>query len=513
MVRNFKFLFYLVGITFLLTSCFEKKQSEEKKEQTTSTFVSKTPNIVLVKVDDFTQDFLGLRSTNISATPFLDSISKGSTFFENAMVQGVMCTPSRNSFITANYPHELNLYHNLDLKNLPDSIWTFPKALQKSGYKTLWVGKNHILTLESNRPTHSPAVYRNNGLCAMGFDYVYESMGRSIVTQMVRQQYNNGAAWKDGKDTYGDFIDRNNLMEKFCEESDRKLTTLDPDTEYMDGHFTHEAIKVLEQNIDDKPFFLWLNFSGPHHPFDAPFTFHKKFNKVITKNPISEDEHNYELPKSWKKNNQKKTLQQHKTSRRRYLGNIAYMDNQIERLYEYLTISNQIDNTYFIFVSDHGITTGDHGLTGKQNLFNQVLKSSLIIKKPRQKEGKVVFQPVELIDLPKTLLDIANQGNSTSKKVLETVPNGKSLLPYLDNKENTIADNLAVSQMRDYMSIVDGNYKLIIGKDTKLLFNMANDPYEINNTIENEIEKKDEMIDKLLTLRPKFTSYVNRISN
>ena len=302
-------------------------------------------------------------------------------------------------------------------------------------------------------------------------------------------------------------------MEKFCEESDRKLTTLDPDTEYMDGHFTHEAIKVLEQNKDDKPFFLWLNFSGPHHPFDAPFTFHKKFNKVITKNPISEDEHNYELPKSWKENNQKKTLQQHKTSRRRYLGNIAYMDNQIERLYEYLTTSNQIDNTYFIFVSDHGITTGDHGLTGKQNLFNQVLKSSLIIKKPRQKEGKVVFQPVELIDLPKTLLDIANQGNSTSKEVLETVPNGKSLLPYLNNKENTITDNLAVSQMRDYMSIVDGNYKLIIGKDTKLLFNMANDPYEINNTIENEIEKKDEMIDKLLTLRPKFTSYVNRISN
>ncbi len=513
MVRNFKFLFYIVGIIILTTSCFDKHQNEEKREQATPIHISKKPNIVLIEVDDFTQDFLGLRSSNISATPFLDSISKQSTFFENAMVQGVMCTPSRNSLITANYPHEINLYHNLDLKYLPDSIWTFPKALQKSGYKTLWIGKNHILTLESNPPTHSPAVYRNNGLCAMGFDYVYESMGRSIVTQMVREQYNNGKAWKDGKDTYGDFIDRNNLIEKFCEESNRKLTTLDPDTEYMDGHFTYEAIKVLEQKKDDKPFFLWLNFSGPHHPFDAPFAFHKKFNKVTTKNPISEDEHNYKLPESWKKNNQKKTLQQHKISKRRYLGNIAYMDNQIERLYEYLTTSNQIENTYFIFVSDHGIMTGDHGLTGKENLYNQVLKSSLLIKKPRQKEGNLVLQPVELIDLPKTLLDIANQDKNNSMKVLESVPNGKSLLPYLNNKAEIIEDNIAISQMRDYMSIVDGDYKLIIGKDTNLLFNIAIDPDEVNNIIEIEKERKNKMIDKLLTLRPKFASYVNRISN
>jgi hypothetical protein len=98
-------------------------------------------------------------------------------------------------------------------------------------------------------------------------------------------------------------------------------------------------------------------------------------------------------------------------------------------------------------------------------------------------------------------------------KVLESVPNGKSLLPYLNNKAEIIEDNIAISQMRDYMSIVDGDYKLIIGKDTNLLFNIAIDPDEVNNIIEIEKERKNKMIDKLLTLRPKFASYVNRISN
>ena len=128
-----KVLFSLITCIFIL-SCGPSQPEPDSP-----------PNILFIEVDDLTAKYLGIHGAKIARTPNIDSLAQSGVIFKNAMAQGVMCTPSRNSLITGKYPHELGLYENLDLKSLPKDIWAFPMTLQQHGYTNFWVGKNHLI--------------------------------------------------------------------------------------------------------------------------------------------------------------------------------------------------------------------------------------------------------------------------------------------------------------------------------------------------------------------------------
>ena len=238
------------------------------------------PNILFIEVDDLTAKYLGCFGAEFAKTPCVDELATSGVVFNNAVVQGAMFTPSRNSLVTSLYPHNLNLYENLDLKSLPKGIWTFPKALQKEGYKTIWVGKNHLIPNSLGIRAKNPVDLRNKALqIEMGFDEVFQSLGRSFLIEIASKQLNDEGCWEMGKDAYADFLFENNLLDTFLQEGYTFPSSLDPNSEYMDGYFTSIAIEKLRKYEEKEPFFMWVNFSEPHAPFTAPSEYTRMFSE------------------------------------------------------------------------------------------------------------------------------------------------------------------------------------------------------------------------------------------
>lgn len=448
------------------------------------------PNILIIEVDDLTAKYLGFYGAKFAQTPCADEIMENGVVFENAVVQGTMCTPSRNSVITGMYPHNLGMYHNLDIIELPKGIWTFPKELQKLGYQTMWVGKNHLLPNLKGIKGKSQNTRRQKGMISeMGFNSVNQSLGRSLLFNKLENLALKGQSFSKVHDDYVDYLKKSNLLEKFIEEGGNKPTSLDPNKEYMDGYFTTMAIHKMDTYKNSKPFLMWLNFSGPHIPFDPPKEYIDMFEDRYMPIPIDTLNSNFIIPDELQPVRNTKTRNGILNYRKRYKGAIAYMDTQLGRILDFIKNSRFSENTMIVFFSDHGIMTGDHGILGKETLFKEVLNPSLAFYYPNAFAAKRITKAVELIDVGKTLVDIAG-GNTLN---LNQVPHGNSLLPLLKGVEGFMGKGYGISEVTNYRSIFDGQYKYIDHPVHPILFNLQLDPDEKQNRIIAEHFKAEEL--------------------
>lgn len=472
-----KFFLFIVVLT-----CYSCQRSVEKIQ---SPKISQPPNILFIEVDDLTAKYLGFFGADFAKTPCLDEFAATGVVFDNAVVQGTMCTPSRNSLITGRYPHELDLYENLDLKHLPKGIWTFPKALQKEGYKTFWVGKNHLIPDTRGIKAESPLDLRNKGLqIEMGFDDIFQSLGRSFLIEVVNKQIEKEGHWVKGIDAYADFLFENNLLDTFLQEGYVTPTSLDPDTEYMDGYFTSIAIEKMEKYKEDAPFFMWVNFSGPHPPFNAPMEYMNMFEAKNMPAAIDPNSETFDIPKELKSSPLPDNVTATFGYRKVYMASVAYMDSQVGRLLNFINTSRFHDNTIIVFFSDHGIMLGDHGLVGKYTLYKEVLNPALVVSYPKEYKAQRVKTAVELLDLGKTILDIAG----ASEETIGEAPNGNSLSPLLKGTGQFTGNGIGFSEMRGLRSSFNGDYKYIDHPETPILFNLKIDPDETQNMLEKEPE-------------------------
>ncbi|MCK5787445.1 MAG: sulfatase-like hydrolase/transferase, partial [Chlamydiia bacterium] len=153
------------------------------------------PNIVFIEVDDLPPHYTTMQGLTTANTPTIDKLADEGVYFNNAICQGTMCGPSRNSFIIGQYPHNIGFYENGPFFDIPAGTWALPSALQRAGYYTAHIGKSHIhpstsglsgTKAEKDRQAHQ----------RLGFDYVWNSSGRSVASK-----------GKDyGKDMYIDFL-------------------------------------------------------------------------------------------------------------------------------------------------------------------------------------------------------------------------------------------------------------------------------------------------------------------
>ena len=158
------------------------------------------------------------------------------------------------------------------------------------------------------------------------------------------------------------------------------------------------------------------------------------------------------------------------------------IDIQIDRVLKKLESMGELDNTYIIYTSDHGIAIGRHGLQGKQNLYEHTFRVPFIVKGPGIPAGKRVKGNIYLTDILSTLCDLAgiaipesNQGKSF-KKVLEAKQ---------DSVRETVFGVYAGGTKPGMRCVKKGDWKLIKydtleGKVRKTqLFNLAENPDEL----------------------------------
>jgi arylsulfatase A-like enzyme len=442
----------------------------------------KSPNILFIEVDDLTAKYLGMNGAGFAETPHIDRLADEGVYFENAVCQGAMCGPSRNSLITALYPHNLGFYENKQIKSLPKDVWTFPKALQQTGYETFWVGKCHIKPNLSGIKGKNRTDRKNLAMkVQMGFDHVFQSAGRVVALRTAKKAIKKGQ-WTYGLDAYADSLYEKGLIDQFLSENGEKATNLDGDREYMDGFFTSMTIDQLSEYEGEKPFFMWTNFSCPHGPFDVPQNYHDMVNADDMPDPIRAESETFEIPAALKPKKNKMDPDETLSYRAAYMASIQYVDHQVGRLMKYIQNSRYADNTLVVFFSDHGIMTGDHGLLHKSTLFKEVLDPSLIIWYPKQFTAKRIKAPVELLDLGKTVMDMAG----ASEAFKANCPNGYSLLPLLAGEGSFDHPGVVFSEIEGFRSVFDGRYKYIDNAEMPILFDLQQNPDEtINYSDEN----------------------------
>ncbi len=457
------------------------------------------PNILLILADDCAKKALGCYGNTDIKTPGLDRLADEGMRFEHALTPNSFCTPARAAVLTGKYSHK-NGVTKLN-QSFDGSQQTFPKLLQRAGYETALFGKWHLLS----QPT--------------GFDYYcVQKMQGMPFDPIVFETQHKWIPWSP---------------------KDRKSYKLGGRVlkGYNNDVITTEVITWLkEKRNTDKPFCLLLHPKPPHEPYIPPTEYEDFLKDVTIPEPATlHDNYKGRAPASIAgvmtsnriilkpvfKNFREELEKANPNITRRELTSAMYqhyiksyyrlvksVDDNVERLLEYLDESGLAKNTIVIYTSDQGFSLGEHGFYNKQWMYEEPLHQPLLVRYPGVIKAGVVHESmVNHVDLAPTLLDMA--GVSSIPKDMQ----GFSLKPILEGKAYKVRDANYYhfyshgKRLPEIIGVRTDKYKLIHypSKEGGIiweLFDLERDLDEMENQYTNpEYEKiKEELKQDLLKL-------------
>lgn len=454
------------------------------------------PNILWICTDQQRWDTLSWFNHPGADTPNLDKLAARGVAFDRAYCQSPICTPSRASFLTGQYPiaHQNHRNGNTGFR---DDLKLVPRMFEEAGYHTGLIGKLHLSRAKGMVEKRPPKD---------GYDEFYWS-------------HHPDPDWKEGHD-YQDWLAEKGVD---AEAIYNRLRAYGPGVS-SDVHQTTWALERASDFIGrnrDRPWFLNMNLFDPHPPFDPPVEYLARFDPAEMAPPIfapSDLEHQkkfagvdqqacvavdprrgdptselYEAPPleaDTEGRDSPPKVYDARYIRACYHAMIAKIDDMVGDLTARLEETGQADNTLILFMSDHGEMLGDHGLIYKGCRFYEgMIRVPMIFSWPGHfKEGLISRALVELVDIPQTLLEAAGLPEPAGVQ-------GKSLCSLLTGK--TPPDRhkpYVLCEYFDALSIPDGNgtrasmifdgrYKMSVyhGLGLGELFDLQEDPDEFND--------------------------------
>ena len=400
------------------------------------------PNIIYVLADDLGWADVGFHGSDIK-TPTIDNLAQNGARLEQFYVEP-MCTPTRAALMTGRYP----LRYGLQTLVIPASLsyglptdeWLLPQALKEAGYTTAIFGKWH---LGHGRREFWPM--------QRGFDYQYGALVGEI------DYFTHSVGGKT------DWFRNNKLLNERG-----YVTTLIGD----------DAVRFISNQSANKPFFMYVAFTAPHTPYQAPQEYIDKYKQIGDVN------------------------------RRAYAAMITVMDEQIGRIVGALEKRGLRQNTLIIFHSDNGGNQSAHlaGETevqgplpasnspyrgGKGDLYEGGTRVVSLINWPGKIKPGVLDEMIHVVDYYPTLAKLAGANISKSKQldgldVWATLSEGKP------SPRKEVVYNIEMFRG----GVRKGDWKLVWKSvlPAKIeLFNLAQDPYEKTNVAEQNPEKVKEL--------------------
>ncbi|MEM9141935.1 MAG: sulfatase [Bacteroidota bacterium] len=434
---------------FLFLGLFSIGCSEEKKVPEL-----KRPNVLFIAVDDLRNE-LGIHN-GFTKSPNMDRLAKSGAYFTHHYVQVPTCGASRHALLTGYRPwkpiHLSNAAIEREISGKPeDSVpETFIHRFKREGYHTVGIGKI----------SHS----------ADGYLYGYTdsiSTKRELPHSWSELYFDHGP-WKTGWNAffgYANGENRQSLNKQVRPYEAGEVT----DEGYPDGRTTALAIAQLRRlKQRKKPFFMGVGFFKPHLPFTAPkkyWDLYQRDSIPVSPNPeIPQDIHPKSLHGSGEFNQyalgeEKASLENPVSDayaqklRHAYLASISYVDTQIGKLWRELQALGLDKNTIVVIWGDHGWHLGDQRVWGKHTLFENALKSTLIIKSPflKPKQAKV-DAIVETVDIYPTLLELCRMKP-------DRVRDGTSLVNVLMQKDS-IEKEVAYGYFKNGISLRTPAYRI-----------------------------------------------------
>ncbi|MFD2537764.1 sulfatase [Sphingobacterium chuzhouense] len=464
-------------------------------------------NIIIIISDDHAYQTIGAYGSEIASTPNIDRLAKEGALFNRAYVTNSICGPSRATLLTGKYSHK-NGFKDNETSNFDHGQDLFVKRLQLAGYKTAWVGKQHL------------------GDVPQGFDYASILVGQGhyfnpdfINTDGSMERVEGYVSDIVTRKATG-WLDTLDRTAPFCLIIGHKAThrTWMPDprdfgkyddveiplpTTFYDAYQGREAAKVQEMSIA-KDMQMGYDLKMYKNPSDlrkdgnfARMT-NEQFDKYLAYyRPIQE-----QLEQS---NLSGRALVEWKYKRYMidYLNTAESMDRNIGTILEYLDQHNLTDNTLIIYLSDQGFYMGEHGWFDKRFMYEESFRTPMLVRLPGVIQPNTKLNSLVMnVDIAPTLLELAGvdkpqdmQGKSFLSSL--TGKKGKSrkhmYYHYYENGEHAVSPHFGVS---------DGRYKLI--RFYKRIegwefFDLEKDPNELSNVYgQKEYHKAQKKMENIL---------------
>ncbi|SFM22436.1 Arylsulfatase A [Paenibacillus sp. 1_12] len=427
---------------------------EHKSEQ-------KKPNILFLIADDHRFDGIGAYGNPVVQTPILDQLAADGVLFNSIYTMGgqtaALCVPSRACLLTGANVFSATMSEkvvtlgdteNRDLWALNPELPTLPEVLRRDGYQTFGIGKWHN-GKESFVRSFSD-----------GAKIFFGGMGDHIGLPI--HEY----------DTNGIFPE-----EAAC-----------PSDTFSSELFAEAAIDFIQSYEKDDPFLLYLAFTAPHDPRTPPQAYQELYQ--VNDIPLPANfmtEHPFDNGELHVRDEQLASFPRKPNEIRRHLAEyysmITHMDAQIGRILQALEACNQAEHTLIVYTADHGLALGQHGLLGKQNLYEHSIHIPLIMHGPGLPQGVNVSGLGCQMDIFPTLCEVI--GTRVPDKV-----EGRSLVPMIFGEKTMIRENVFSAYKYVQRMISDGRWKYIryyrsgeTGSDQIQLFDLLKDPWEICNLV------------------------------
>ncbi len=393
---------------------------EKAFESTKAGKPSSSPNVIFILADDLGWGDVGCYGALQNLTPAIDSLAAEGLRFNHGYSGSATCSPTRVSLYTGRYPGRT--YAGLaepiiiadDKTGLPPEQPTLPALMKAGGYNTAMFGKWHV----GHLPWFSPN--------KIGFDKWFGNLAGAVDYF-----------------SHLDLVGRPDLYE-------------DEQPIEVDGYYTEliteRAVGYIEQQSESKPFYMQVNYTAPHWPWEGPDDrdVSDRVTEAMKTNPMSAMFH-YEGG-----------------SLETYQKMVKALDDGVQQILDSLKSKNLDENTVVIFSSDNG---GERyafmwPFVGEKGVLTEGgIRVPLIVRWPKfVKPGQVTDIPAVTMDITATMLDLAG---------VEAHPDypldGRSLLPWLLDGEE-MPERYLRWRIREQGAIRKGKYKLLVDKNPPFRF-------------------------------------------
>lgn len=408
------------------------------------------PNIIIFLADDLGWGDVGFHGSEIE-TPRLDQLKEQGLELTSHYVQPV-CSPTRAALLTGRYPIRYGLQVGVirpwSATGLALSETLLPELLQDAGYRTHIVGKWHLGATRSEQlPTQR------------GFDHHYGQY-TGLIDYWTHERLG-------GLDWHRD--------ERPARE---------------EGYATHllrdEAVRVVREHDYRAPLFLYVPFSAPHFPLQAPA------------DSVAHYADRIEDP-----------------DRRTYAAMVSEMDHAIGAVLDQVESQGQRDNTLVLFFSDNGAYLAKGGSNGelrgqKSDLYEGAVRAPALISWPGHiATGKTLETPIHVTDWFPTLAALGTHSKPTEQLQLD----GVDLHAQLTGQAPAEERSLLLNTQRKQGALREGRWKILVHHHLRTLskrerdplfgielYDLEVDPYEKNDLAASHPAVRDRLFEHLMAL-------------
>lgn len=425
---------------------------------------SDRPDVLFLLTDQWNPRCLGFAGDEAVPTPNLDRLAAEGIAMEGCYTPCPVCMPARASLLSGQYPHNHHLWGNNSNYVLPPEIAPMFRDICAAGCTTAQIGKLHWT---------GGAAWRRR---FESLDEYYQALGLDYCLEIATP-----FSTPSGKGPYQDHLRQIGRLDAYCRDIAERIqkgeyvpwpSAVEP-KDHNDQFVADRAIDFLQAQPKEKPYCLVVSFPGPHPPMDAP-------GKYATMVPPESIQLPPNVPEKMTRDGATLDRDGLRRVRANYYGKMALIDDNVGRIIDVVKRRGTWDHTLVVFSADHGEMMGAHGAMSKGRFFEESGRVPLVMRWPGHIHGGRKSPALcQLFDVYPTIVEAVGGKLSGGHFA-------RSLLPIALGKADSVRDaaqsEISNRSFLNYMVRMP-DYVWWVHRGEESLYDMADDPYQMNNLI------------------------------